>query len=119
MYRSTLIATSVIFAAFVAHAAIAVPANAAETGRVAASAVAANVRYPCGYDGFHGGNQPLYNHCGRTDVVIRVHHFFWQTTYDCVRPGTHPLAQGTSQWRITSAEYDGHTCTIPGSVVGP
>jgi hypothetical protein len=72
-----------------------------------------------GYDGFHGGDQPLYNHCGRTDVTIRVHHFFWQTTYDCVTPGTHPLDQGTSQWRITSAEYDGHGCTVPGSIIGP
>jgi hypothetical protein len=38
--------------------------------------VTINARYPCGYDGYYGGEQPLYNHCGRSDVVIRVHHFW-------------------------------------------
>lgn len=88
------------------------------TGQAAASPSVAT-QYPCGYDGYHGGDQPLYNHCGRTDVMIRVHHFFWQTTFDCVTPGVHSLDQGSSQWRIISAEYDGHVCDIPGPSVGP
>ncbi|HEX3779069.1 MAG TPA: DUF6355 family natural product biosynthesis protein [Pseudonocardiaceae bacterium] len=109
MYR-TVIIPGILAAAF----------TLACTGQsAAATSTVTATQYPCGYDGFHGGEQPLYNHCGRTDVVIRVHHFFWQTTYDCVTPGVHSLDQGDSQWRIISAEYDGDGCNIPGPAVGP
>ncbi|HEX5113636.1 MAG TPA: DUF6355 family natural product biosynthesis protein [Pseudonocardiaceae bacterium] len=101
-----------------AHAA---PAHSAGHAVLTPASQAAARKFPCGYDGYDwsNGNQPLYNHCGRGDVVIRVHHFFWQKTYDCVAPGVHEIEQGSSQWRIIGAEYDGHTCSIPGSVVGP
>jgi hypothetical protein len=115
MYRTALAATTLAMACALTGVATA-PATAApgpDDQRPAASG------YPCGYDSYHGGDQPVYNHCGKTDVVIRVHHLFWQTTYDCVTPGVHTLDQGTSQWRITSAEYDGHPCSFPGPVVGP
>lgn len=66
----------------------------------------------CGYDGYSGsnGNQPLYTHCGRGRVSIEVDHFFWQKTYFCASPGTRTIPQGTSQWRIIGAEYDGKSC---------
>lgn len=68
--------------------------------------------HPCGYDGYAGsnGNQPLYTHCGRGRVEIKVDHFFWQKTYFCARPGTQEIPQGSSQWRIIGAEYDGKNC---------
>lgn len=75
--------------------------------------------HQCGYDGYQDNGQPFYNHCGNTDIVIQVDHVFWQTTYDCVEPGTHRIDQGNSQWAIISAEYDGHLCSYPGPVVGP
>lgn len=77
--------------------------------------------FSCGYDGYDGsnGDQPLYNHCGRGNIVIRVHHFFWQTTYACMEPGVHEIPQGRSPWRIIGAEYDGHSCLYPGPLVGP
>jgi hypothetical protein len=114
MYRTA--AAVILAAALTFTDACTEPATSATTSQLA-SAIA--TQYPCGYDGYYGGDQPLYNHCGRTDVAIRAHHFFWQTTYDCVSPGVHQLDQGTSQWRIISAEYDGHGCTMPGSIVGP
>jgi Family of unknown function (DUF6355) len=114
MYRTAAVVALV--AALALTGAGTEPVTAAATSQFVA---VVDTQYPCGYDGYYGGGQPLYNHCGRTDVVIRVHHFFWQTTYDCVSPGVHPLDQGASQWRITGAEYDGHGCTMPGSIVGP
>lgn len=39
------------------------------------------------YDGYQDNGQPFYNHCGKGDIVIEVDHFFWQTTYNCVKPG--------------------------------
>ncbi|HEX5407453.1 MAG TPA: DUF6355 family natural product biosynthesis protein [Pseudonocardiaceae bacterium] len=114
MHRT--VTTVVLAAALALAGACTEPTTAAATSPFTS---AAGGQYPCGYDGYYGGDQPVYNHCGRTDVVIRVHHFFWQTTYDCVSPGVHQLDQGTSQWRIISAEYDGHGCTFPGSIVGP
>ena len=75
-----------------------------------ASAQAAG--HACGYDGYSGsnGNQPLYTHCGRGHVEIQVDHFFWQKTYFCASPGTQEIPQGSSQWRIIGAEYDGKSC---------
>lgn len=66
----------------------------------------------CGYDGFDGsnGDQPLYTHCGTGSVEIKVDHFFWQKTYFCAHRGTQEIPQGTSQWRIIGAEYDGRRC---------
>lgn len=68
--------------------------------------------HPCGYDGYAGsnGNQPLYTHCGRGRVEIKVDHFFWQKTHFCAQPGTQEIPQGSSQWRIIGAEYDGKNC---------
>lgn len=68
--------------------------------------------FTCGYDGYDGsnGNQPLYTHCGRGRVEIEVNHFFWQTTYFCAVRGTQEIPQGSSQWRIIDAEYDGKSC---------
>jgi hypothetical protein len=97
---------------------------AAITGEIAASA-AIGLAIPqsaaaqptlttaaCGYDGYDGSNgeQPLYTHCGKGFVQIEVDHFFWQKTYFCARPGTQEIPQGTSQWRIIGAEYDGRGC---------
>jgi hypothetical protein len=66
----------------------------------------------CGYDGYTGsnGSQPLYTHCGRGRVEIEVDHFFWQKTYFCAGSGTQEIPQGSSQWRIIGAEYDGKSC---------
>lgn len=116
------IATGVVLAVGLPAIAQAAPsAHSAVHVRIAAARPAAARKFPCGYDGYDGsnGDQPLYNHCGRGDVVIRVHHFFWQKTYDCVAPGVHEIDQGNSQWRIIGAEYDGHICAMPGPVVGP
>lgn len=95
--------------------------SAATSSAAVAARVAARSNFACGYDGYDGsnGDQPLYNHCGAKDIVIEVDHFFWQTTYDCVAPGVHEINQGDSRWRIIGAEYDGHACSSPGSVVGP
>jgi hypothetical protein len=78
----------------------------------ASAQVASSAAASCGYDGYDGsnGNQPLYTHCGRVRVEIKVDHFFWQTTYFCAVPGTQEIPQGTSQWRIIGAEYDGKSC---------
>lgn len=96
-------------------------APALATTRNAVRPVEMNARphYLCGYDGYHGNGQPFYNHCGRRDIVIEVDHFFWQTTYNCVQPGVHRIDQGNSPWVIVGAEYDGHGCSGPGTVVGP
>jgi hypothetical protein len=63
----------------------------------------------CGYDGYQN-NRPLYTHCGKGRVEIKVDHFFWQKTYFCAVPGAQEIPQGTSQWRIIGAEYDGKSC---------
>lgn len=96
-------------------------AGAAELDR-AESAVHDSAQ-SCGYDGYVNG-QATYNHCGHGSVVIRVHHFFWQTTYACMPRGTYVIPRGTVVWAITSAEYDGHACIYdypiaPIAVVGP
>jgi hypothetical protein len=77
-----------------------------------ASAQVAAARVSCGYNGYDGsnGSQPLYTHCGKGRVEIQVDHFFWQKTHFCAKPGTHEVPQGTSQWRIIGAEYDGKSC---------
>lgn len=74
----------------------------------------------CGYDGYING-QPMYTHCARHgSVVIEVDHLFWQTTYACMPPGVHAIPESNTDWRIMSAEYDGHTCFGgPAAVVGP
>lgn len=124
-YRALLgtsaLAVGAVLAVAGAATAQAAPVHPIAPTTVATGSVTAARNFPCGYDGYGGsnGNQPLYNHCGAGDVVIQVDHFFWQTTYDCVAPGVHEIDQGNSQWRIISAEYDGHTCSIPGPVVGP
>ncbi|WP_157362063.1 DUF6355 family natural product biosynthesis protein [Haloechinothrix halophila] len=104
-----------VLAAAVAAGALtcAVPASAADS-TVQASA-------PCGYIGYKGsnGHQPLYNHCGRYNVVVEVDHLFWQTTYACVKPGVHHLPQGSSQWRIIYADSDGRRCANPGPIARP
>lgn len=115
-YR-TLITGATCVAALGIIPVVAVPAAAATTS--ANSAIVTGSHYPCGYDGYQDNGQPFYNHCGRTDIVIQVDHFFWQTTYDCVQPGVHRIDQGNSSWAIVSAEYDGHLCSYPGPVVGP
>jgi hypothetical protein len=86
--------------------ALAIPQSAAAQTMVTATSVS------CGYDGYDGsnGSQPLYTHCGRGPVEIKVDHFFWQKTYFCARPGTQEIPQGTSQWRIIGAAYDGKGC---------
>ena len=68
--------------------------------------------FACGYDGYDGsnGSQPLYTHCGRGRVEIKVDHFFWQHTYFCAVPGTQEIPQGEVSWRIIGAEYDGKPC---------
>lgn len=57
----------------------------------ASAQVTANGGFECGYDGYDGSNgeQPLYTHCGKGRVEIKVDHFFWQHTYFCAVPG-HP-----------------------------
>jgi hypothetical protein len=99
-------------------------ANTVATTIVAATAIvlltpnqalaqtAAPSGFSCGYDGYNGsnGNQPLYTHCGVGRVEIQVDHFFWQTTHFCAVRGTQEVPQGTSQWRIIGAEYDGKSC---------
>jgi len=79
---------------------------------VASAQVAKSVSLGCGYDGYDGsnGNQPLYTHCGKGRVEIQVDHFFWQKTYFCAAPGTQEVPQGSSQWRIIGAQYDGKSC---------
>lgn len=74
----------------------------------------------CGYDGYIN-DQPMYNHCAHHgSVVIEVDHLFWQTAYACMPPGVHAIPESNTDWRIMSAEYDGHTCFGgPEAVVGP
>jgi hypothetical protein len=78
----------------------------------ASAQTTASTTASCGYDGYNGsnGNQPLYTHCGKVRVEIKVDHFFWQKTYFCAVPGTQEIPQGASQWRIIGAEYDGKPC---------
>jgi hypothetical protein len=85
-------------------------ASAAETHGTTASAVQPQAGYACGYDGYTGFPQPLYNHCGTGRVQIKVSHFFWQYTYFCAAPGTQQIPQGSSQWRIIDAVSDGKFC---------
>lgn len=68
--------------------------------------------FSCGYNGYSrsNGNQPLYTHCGTGRVEIEVDHFFWQETHFCATRGTQEIPQGSSQWRIIGAEYDGKSC---------
>jgi hypothetical protein len=75
----------------------------------------------CGYLAYKGSpnGEPRYNHCGKGAIVLEVDHWFWQKTYDCVEPGVHYIDQGNSNYAIIGAEYDGHSCTFPGPVVGP
>jgi hypothetical protein len=79
---------------------------------VASAEVTVTTGHSCGYDGYTGsnGSQPLYTHCGRGRVEIEVDHFFWQKTYFCAGSGTQEIPQGSSQWRIIGAEYDGKSC---------
>lgn len=116
MHYRTLITGAICLATLGMVPVAAVTTSAATTST---NTTVAGARYRCGYDGYQDNGQPFYNHCGRTDIVIQVDHFFWQTTYDCVEPGVHRIDQGNSQWAIFSAEYDGHLCSYPGPVVGP
>ena len=109
MHRYTFIAAALMLGSLGSIAAVATPALAAPAG------------YACGYDGYNGtaAGLPLYNHCGRGDIVLKVNHWWFQTTYDCVAPGVHYIDQGNSSVSITGAEYDGHSCAFPGPVTGP
>ncbi|HEX3781306.1 MAG TPA: DUF6355 family natural product biosynthesis protein [Pseudonocardiaceae bacterium] len=113
MHR-TPIAAALMLAALGTTAATATPATAAPTDQAGAG-------YACGYDGYNGSanDLPLYNHCGRGDIVLKVDHWWFQTTYDCVAPGVHYIDQGNSNLSITGATYDGHSCSFPGPVAGP
>lgn len=117
MHNRTLIAAGL---ASLALAVVApVSASAATNNATEPAPMVATSHYQCGYDGYQGNGQPFYNHCGRGDIVIQVDHFFWQTTYNCVRPGAHRIDQGNSSWAIIGAEFDGDTCSTPGVVVEP
>lgn len=117
MQHRTVITAAICIAVASMGSVLATPASAAINGTLSTPATSA--QYSCGYDGYQDNGQPFYNHCGRTDIVIQVDHMFWQTTYDCVKPGLHRIDQGNSQWAIIGAEYDGHFCSTPGPVVGP
>lgn len=116
-YRTIVAAVAPVLVGIGAVAALSGPAAATP----AASARPAVAGLACGYLGYNGSanDLPRYNHCGRGDIVLKVDHWFWQTTYDCVQPGVHYIDQGSSNFAIIGAEYDGHSCTMPGPVVGP
>ncbi|HEX3780317.1 MAG TPA: DUF6355 family natural product biosynthesis protein [Pseudonocardiaceae bacterium] len=111
MHHATIAAAAIVLGALGTVAAV-TPATASPS---------AAAGYACGYDGYNGSanDLPLYNHCGRGDIVLKVNHWWFQTTYDCVEPGVHYIDQGNSNLSITGAEYDGHSCTFPGPVGGP
>lgn len=117
LYR-TIAAIAPVLAAAGAIVALAGPATAAPAAHAQPAAAAG---LACGYLAYNGSanDLPRYNHCGRGDIVLKVDHWFWQTTYDCVQPGVHYIDQGSSNFAIIGAEYDGHSCNIPGPVVGP
>ena len=117
MRNRSIAAVATILAATGAVVALSGPATAA----TAAPAAPASAALPCGYLAYKGSpiDQPRYNHCGRGDIVLEVDHWFWQKTYDCVAPGVHYIDQGNSNFAIIGAEYDGHSCTFTGPVVGP
>jgi hypothetical protein len=117
MQHRTVIAAAICIAAAGVGPVLAAPASAAIDNTLPTTTT--SPQYACGYDGYQDNGQPFYNHCGRTDIVIQVDHLFWQTIYDCVKPGVHRVDQGNSQWAIIGAEYDGHLCSTPGTVVGP
>lgn len=117
MHYRSIAAVVPLLAAAGAVVALSGPATAVP----AASARPATAGLACGYLAYKGSptDQPRYNHCGRGDIVLEVDHWFWQKTYDCVAPGVHYIDQGNSNFAIIGAEYDGHSCTFPGPIVGP
>jgi hypothetical protein len=123
MQHRTLAAAALLLGTLGLTAAVAAPASAASasTNLAGGASAAQAAALPCGYLAYKGSptDQPRYNHCGRGDIVLKVDHWFWQRTYDCVAPGVHYIDQGNSNFAIIGAEYDGHSCTFPGPVVGP
>jgi hypothetical protein len=122
MQHRTLTAAALLLGTL-SLAAAAAPATAATASATSASAatMTASASTPCGYLAYKGSpnGEPRYNHCGKGAIVLEVDHWFWQKTYDCVEPGVHYIDQGNSNYAIIGAEYDGHSCTFPGPVVGP
>jgi hypothetical protein len=118
MQHRTPLAAALLLGTLGLGAATAIPATA---GPARAATVEAAASTPCGYLAYKGSpnGEPRYNHCGRGDIVLEVDHWFWQKTYDCVPPGIHYIDQGSSNYAIIGAEYDGHSCNWPGPVVGP
>ncbi|MBP2478020.1 hypothetical protein JOF53_006892 [Crossiella equi] len=78
---------------------------AASTLALASPAVAA--AQGCGWQG--DGTQN-YNHCGSSNVMLRVEHVFGADDHFCTRPGMVNINAGNSPyntWRTTFAVYEG------------